>query len=352
MDLEKAQEMLELLGCEKFYVSEQETADGHRTLMRSNCPLSRFRHDKQEDRHPSFALIQKNGGNIKYNCMACNSDGSLIELFMTIKYEVKQLEKRDEKLERLLDKLSNEIKELVISDDIKKLKDQLDEITAPKKKRNDLTKIKENFACLPDEVAVRLKEMQDDLWRKQFVIDYLVNSRKLTIETLKDWGIGWAEEARRIIVPQYDTDKRLVNIGGRYLKAPHEYWSPNKWFHTKGFRREAFLFGEDRLTQQDGLATIYLVEGMFDAIYLSMKGIPNVMAILGTELAHIQAAKLNKWARNVIIVPDGDMAGQKSAKKIEKQLSIENVFIYPTQDGKDPDELTDSQIENLRTRYV
>jgi DNA primase len=182
---------------------------------------------------------------------------------------------------------------------------------------------------------------------------YLKENRGLSDDLIKNWRLGWHPGARRIAVPQYDFSGRLVNIGGRFIPSVVDFFDPPKWMHAKGFKREAFLFGEERLQLSEGRSTIFIVEGMFDAIYLIEKGIPNVVAILGSDLAFFQIQKIIYWANHLVIVPDGDDKGFKAAKKIQEQLGKKlNVSMFNTPMGKDPDELSDREIDLLKSRFL
>jgi DNA primase len=85
--------------------------------------------------------------------------------------------------------------------------------------------------------------------------------------------------------------------------------SPESPIYTKG----EHLFGLYQARQairQQGEAV--LVEGNFDVVALSARGIQNVVCPLGTAFTDHQARLLKRFASTVTIVFDGDVAGKKA----------------------------------------
>jgi hypothetical protein len=197
--------------------------------------------------------------------------------------------------------------------------------------------------------AEKMAGLMDDesLW-------YLHTERGFDDNAIKKWQLGWHPVVRRISIPQFDRHGRLVNMGGRHVKSAFDTWDPPKWMHSKNFKKELYIFGEDKFNlSEDGKGTMFLVEGMFDAIYLDMKGIPNAGAMCGSYLSKIQCEKIVRWFDNLVIVPDGDIPGREAADRIMKSMGSRiNTYIYNTPDGKDPDQLTDEEIEGIRARFL
>jgi DNA primase len=121
--------------------------------------------------------------------------------------------------------------------------------------------------------------------------------------------------------------------------------------HSLHFKKELYLFGEDRF--DFNCEVMFLVEGMFDAIFLSMKGIPNVGAMCGSWLSKLQVNKIVKWFKKLVIIPDGDPAGVDAAERIMKQLGKRiNTFVFDTPTGSDPDQLKDEHLADLTARFL
>merc|ERR1712000_126406 len=96
--------------------------------------------------------------------------------------------------------------------------------------------------------------------------------------------------------------------------------------------------GARKEIHQTGVAI--LVEGYFDAITLYQAGLRNVVASLGTAFSESHARLLNRFADQVIIIYDGDVAGLRAATRglntlIKVGLQV-RVVLLP--EGDDPDE--------------
>lgn len=208
----------------------------------------------------------------------------------------------------------------------------------------------EMFPALGDKEAVCANEMIARL--DQPVLEYLHGpKRRLIDKTIKDWKIGWHPGARRVSIPQYDALGRLVNISGRYIPSVFDEWDPPPWLHATGFLKTLFLFGEDRIDRS--LGYVVLVEGMFDAIYLHQAGVSNVVAMLGSKISSYQEEKICRWAKRLIIVPDGDEPGARAADFVEKRLADRiEIKRFSTPEGKDPDCLTEAEVAEVQFLIV
>jgi DNA primase len=85
---------------------------------------------------------------------------------------------------------------------------------------------------------------------------------------------------------------------------------------------------------------IILVEGYFDTLVLSSKGLTNVSAICGTSLSERQAVLISRYCDNVVLLLDGDVAGEKGSinnRSVLDKMCLKNKCIYLPA-GYDPDE--------------
>jgi DNA primase len=106
------------------------------------------------------------------------------------------------------------------------------------------------------------------------------------------------------------------------------------------FRKGKVLFGLDqakRAILSSGQAII--VEGQIDVISLHEAGISNVVAPLGTAMTEDHARMARRLADDVVLVFDGDKAGDTAARKAFYLLSAAgaNVKRLILPDGQDPD---------------
>lgn len=131
----------------------------------------------------------------------------------------------------------------------------------------------------------------------------------------------------------------VIGFGGRILGEgqPKYINSPESPLFHKG-RSLYGLQQSSRYIRSDDSAII--VEGYMDLIALHQAGFKNVVAPLGTALTLEQCRILARMTKNVIVLFDGDDAGQKAA---EKSLPILfEAGLYPKgltlPEGQDPDE--------------
>ena len=83
-----------------------------------------------------------------------------------------------------------------------------------------------------------------------------------------------------------------------------------------------------------------LVEGYMDAIALHQYGFDCAVASLGTSLTEEHAVLLSRYTENVVLIYDGDEAGQRAAQRAIPMLEKAglSVKVLQLKDAKDPDE--------------
>ncbi|MBR7008747.1 MAG: DNA primase [Ruminococcus sp.] len=210
-------------------------------------------------------------------------------------------------------------------------------------------------------------------------LDYLINKRKLSVETIKKYGMGFAPNSwsalkthmmslgyseqelidaslisrsvhntkktfdffvNRAMFPFIDLTGHIVGFGGRALSADDK----RKYLNSKDtacYNKEKFLFS---LNFAKNAAVknrqIILCEGNLDVISLNQAGFENAVASCGTALTDRQVRSLTQFADHIIICYDSDEAGQKATSKAINIL--ENTGFKTTvvkmKGAKDPDE--------------
>jgi DNA primase len=131
----------------------------------------------------------------------------------------------------------------------------------------------------------------------------------------RDNGHGFYDRFRdRLMFPIHDVMGRVVALGGRLLEnvpeAPKYLNSPETAIYKKG----TLLYGihlAKQATRADG--RVLIVEGYLDLISLCQAGIENVVATLGTALTPSHVQLLKAYAKEAILVFDGDTAGRSAA---------------------------------------
>jgi len=84
---------------------------------------------------------------------------------------------------------------------------------------------------------------------------------------------------------------------------------------------------------------VILVEGNFDVVSLFMHGLHNVVAACGTAFTQEHAYFLRYFTKNIVLVYDGDIAGDKAYRKILPILAKADMISSKVQlpSGEDPD---------------
>lgn len=205
------------------------------------------------------------------------------------------------------------------------------------------------------------------LRRDESSLDYLI-SRGFSIEILKRFEVGfWSRLGTffhdRIVIPIRDIDGRIVGFTGRTI-WPEDQWTARgilpgqKWLHgidyvqykRDGFHKSIILFNLYNAKNYLGESrSLFIVEGPFDGFKLSMAGIENWVALLGSSISSQQISLLvGCGISNVRIAMDNDLAGKNASDKIKKELlKYFNVSVINLPEGKDPGDLTIEQVKEI-----
>lgn len=152
----------------------------------------------------------------------------------------------------------------------------------------------------------------------------------------------------RVMFPVRDERKRVVAFGGRILPGSGSEGLA-KYFNSPEsiiFTKSKLLFGLDEARQRiRETETVVVVEGYTDCITAHQFGVSNVVATLGTALTETHVSYLKRLARKVVLVFDGDNAGQQAAERsLTKFISQEvDLKILTLPAGKDPADFLEEQ---------
>ena len=208
--------------------------------------------------------------------------------------------------------------------------------------------------------------------------EYLHDARKLSDETIRRFGLGFANKTsddlyrylrgkgyddaflketglvtveerggrdkfwNRVIFPIMDVNNRVVGFGGRVMGEgePKYLNSPE----TRLFDKSRNLYGLNYA--RTSREKFFLVcEGYLDVISLHQAGFTNAVASLGTAFTPQHATILKRYTDQVILTYDSDGAGVKAALRaipILKEAGV-SVKVLNMRPYKDPDEF----IKNL-----
>ena len=144
----------------------------------------------------------------------------------------------------------------------------------------------------------------------------------------------------RVVFPIRNRFGAVVGMGGRSLNpadSPKYLNSPE----TAVFSKRHNLYGLFEAWEHiRRLNEAILVEGYMDCIALHQHGVRQAVASLGTAFTVEQAKLLRKYTEKVVLVYDGDLAGQTQALRAAELLESEglNVEVVVLPDEQDPDQ--------------
>lgn len=187
-------------------------------------------------------------------------------------------------------------------------------------------------------------------------LDYLLEKRKLTLQTIETWGLGYApqgyetalnhflskgyseqdlldaglvsviqDESRprrvfdrfrhRIMIPIRDENGQMAGFGARmHPDDPNKEQA--KFINTSEtpiFSKGRLLYGLDRARRPIRAADqAVIVEGYLDVIAVHQAGFENVISPMGTALTEDQLRLLKRFTRKIVLALDPDAAGQKA----------------------------------------
>lgn len=159
-----------------------------------------------------------------------------------------------------------------------------------------------------------------------------------------DEGNGYYSFFRqnRVMIPIRNDKGRCVSFGGRLL--PGFQTESGKYVNgldSDVYSKSNLLFGFD--AAREGIRrseTAIIVEGYTDVLIPHQFGITNVVGVCGTALTQAHVDRLKRFAKRIVLMFDGDEAGQNAAEKALANFLSENidlrVLVLP--DDQDPDE--------------
>ena len=233
----------------------------------------------------------------------------------------------------------------------------------------------EAVAAAADWFARQLRESPE----AQVARDYLA-SRHLELEVVLPLGLGYAPRSKalldamkglgvrdevlleagllvrredgtllprfrgRLLFPIHDLRARVVGFGGRILGEgePKYLNSPDSPVFHKGKLLYNLHIAKHAMRKAE---RAILVEGYFDVLRLSLAGIEEVVAPLGTGLTPEQAQLLQRHAPQVTLLYDSDDAGLRATFRAGDELLRQGlrVSVATLPPGEDPDTLVQKQ---------
>ncbi|MDD6310524.1 MAG: DNA primase [Firmicutes bacterium] len=184
----------------------------------------------------------------------------------------------------------------------------------------------------------------DDSWSS--LTDYLISKGfdkdklvEVGITSISKKGTYYDKFRGRVMFPIKNTADKVIGFGGRIIGDGEPKYLNSQ--ESQVFLKKNNLYGLN-LTRKfvSEADQIILVEGYMDVISLYQAGVRNVSASLGTALTENQAALIKRYTKNVVLSYDADSAGQQAAMRGVDILYKADcrVSVLKVTDGKDPDE--------------
>ena len=184
-----------------------------------------------------------------------------------------------------------------------------------------------------------------DSWTN--LVDHL-RKKGYTDQELKDSGLVTVSQKNgnlfdrfrdRLMFPIIDVRGNVIGFGGRIMKKDDNAAKYLNSPETLIFNKRKNLFALN-LAKKSKLGYLILVEGYMDAIALHQYGFDCAVASLGTALTPDGATLLSKYTDQVVLIYDGDNAGQNATQRaipILEKAGLK-VKVLQMQGAKDPDE--------------
>ena len=180
-------------------------------------------------------------------------------------------------------------------------------------------------------------ELVDALRKKGYTDEELKDSGLVTVS--KKNGKLFDRFRDRLMFPIIDVRGNVIGFGGRIMNNDPEAAKYLNSPETLIFNKRKNLFALN-LAKKSKLGYLILVEGYMDAIALHQYGFDCAVASLGTALTEDGANLLSKYTDQVVLIYDGDEAGQRAAQRaipILEKTGLQ-VKVLQMRDAKDPDE--------------
>ncbi|MDD5097368.1 MAG: DNA primase, partial [Candidatus Omnitrophica bacterium] len=156
----------------------------------------------------------------------------------------------------------------------------------------------------------------------------------------KDGGGYYDRFRNRIIFPIFDNRDRAIGFGARVMdnSLPKYLNSPETPVYVKGRNLFGLNLSKDHIRDLD---CAIIVEGYLDFIIPYQEGLKNIVASQGTALTLEQIKLLKRYTNNVVMIYDGDTAGEIATLRSLDMLIEEDlhVKVVPLPAGVDPDTL-------------
>ena len=382
MTPQRLQAILQTIGAKELSVT--------RDRVRCSCLLAPWTHPSARDNKPSMVVFPEGRhGDPIYSCQACHAKGSLRDLVCLFWHKtglnmmnvIEALDGPDAPVQAPDGK---EVKNPFLHEKAQRVRKLQRDGGA-----HEVYRRKRQTADAPwhDKYAIAASDAVPEIPWSEYephltdVAHPYAAARGISDETWLEWELGVDTRMRRILFPMRDHHGRLIAISGRLYDEEHclrcggkvielaptppakkgkklcgncGKAPPPKYLHSKGFKRNVFLYGEHMLPNDSG-TKLYVVEGHLDALAMWQDGYRPVVATLGTNVGESQVERMVHYAsipgrpmRIILVVHDGDEAGRGMGVMVKKMIAGRvPTFTRPCPEESDPAKMLQWQRRKL-----
>ena len=232
---------------------------------------------------------------------------------------------------------------------------------------------------------------ENNLINSKVALNYL-RSRGLNLEQAKSFRIGYAQDnfnalidflkshnfkeedmlkagvvafnnnyydkfRHRIMFPVLDKVGKVIAFTGRVINKediPKYMNSPETLIYHKSSVLFNYFYAKKSIYDEK---KAFLVEGNLDVITMSINGIKNVVAPMGTAVTVEQIEELWKACDHIIVCLDGDSAGQKASVRVANLVlpllrPMKDISFVALPEGQDPDDFVKHNGKNYFLNFV
>lgn len=204
-----------------------------------------------------------------------------------------------------------------------------------------------------DRPALRYPRGTRALWRDvpqelHAAVRYL-ERRGFTQADVARYRVGGVPEherkyAGRVIVPVVVGGVMVDFVARLFIDRPDHVAKALSGRKVDGAMKEWALWGYDDLDPD--LDVVHVVEGIWDAHHLLKGGVPNVVAACGSAWSEERTRLLAGW-RRVVMIPDGDPAGEKWVKLASSLRFDHEVLVTRIPEGRQPEDFEVDRIKEM-----
>jgi DNA primase len=179
---------------------------------------------------------------------------------------------------------------------------------------------------------------------------YLVEKKKMSLSDLEEAGVVYVKNSSgmdrmrgRVVFSLFDHRDNIVGFAGRIL--PWDKRDLAKYINTPEtpiYHKSRVLYGLNLVKDNIRKSKVaVVVEGELDMISSWQAGVKNTVAIKGSALTKEQIRLISRYAKEVVLALDADIAGDMAARKGVILANDEGLDVRVARLGnyKDPDDM-------------